>query len=117
MGCFPDDTANELGLMCSRQYHAGSFYLKDPAKSGLIEREKARYLWQQALDVGWLDSGAILPDDAAPAEQFIAAKRAAAGSASSLEAHRDRSAGWLEDGINGRVIHRMLCESHWYRGS
>lgn len=87
------------------------------AKSGVIGRDKAAQLRQQASQAGWLESGAILPDDATLAERFDAPKRAAAGPSSSLEPHRERITGWIEDGINGRVIHRVLCESHGYRGS
>lgn len=87
------------------------------AKSGLIGRQKARQLRQRASDEGWLKPGALLPDDATLAEVFDASKRAAAGPPSSLDTHRERIKGWLEDGVNGRVVHRVLSESHGYRGS
>jgi hypothetical protein len=87
------------------------------AKSGLIGRDKAAQLRQQASQAGWLEPGASLPDDATLAERFDAPKRAAAGPSSSLELHRERITSWIEDGINGRVIHRVLHDSHGYRGS
>ena len=87
------------------------------AKSGLVGRQKAGQLRAYASSKGWFEPGASLPDDATLAELFDAPKRAAAGPASSLEPHRDRIKQWVEDGINGRVVHRVLCESHGYRGS
>ncbi len=87
------------------------------AKSGLIGRHKAGQLRLRASEEGWLKPGVVLPDNAALAALFDAPKRAAAGPTSSLEFHRDRIKQWVEDGINGRVVHRVLTESHGYRGS
>ena len=36
---------------------------------------------------------------------------------SSVEPYREQIAQWVEEGINGRVIHRVLTQSHGYRGS
>ncbi len=87
------------------------------AKSGLVGRHKAGQLRLRASEEGWLKPGVVLPDNAALAALFDAPKRAAAGPTSSLEFHRDRIKQWVEDGINGRVVHRVLTESHGYRGS
>jgi transposase len=87
------------------------------AKGGLIGRQKAGLVRLRASNEGWLKPGAVLPDDATLAEVFDAPKRAAAGPPSSLEVHRERITGWVKDGINGRVVHRVLTESHGYTGS
>ena len=87
------------------------------ARSGLMGRLKAGQLRLLAVEKKWLEPGAVLPDDATLAELFDAPKRAAAGPSSSLEIHRDRIKQWVTDGINGRVVHRVLMESHGYRGS
>ena len=39
------------------------------------------------------------------------------GPESSLERHRHRVKQWIDSGINARVIHRALEESHGYTGS
>ena len=80
-------------------------------------RQKAGLLRAHALKEGWLTPGAKLPDDAALAAVFDAPKRQAAGPASSLEAHHELIKEWVEQQVNGRVIHRVLTESHGYRGS
>lgn len=87
------------------------------AKSGLMGRQKAGLLRARALKEGWLEPGVTLPDDATLATIFDAPKRQAAGPASSLEAHQEQIKEWVEQQVNGRVIHRALTESHGYRGS
>lgn len=34
------------------------------------------------------------------------------GPSSSLEMHRDQLKQWVGDGINGRMVHRVLMEAH-----
>ena len=87
------------------------------AKSGLMGREKVAQVRIQALNQGWLEPGAKLPDDATLAALFDQPKKKAAGPASTLEDHRERIEQWVEQKINGRVIHRVLCESNGYHGS
>jgi len=87
------------------------------AKSGLMGRQKAGLLRVRAVKEGWLESGAALPDDATLAAIFDTPKRQVAGPASSLEAHKEQIKEWVEQKVNGRVIHRTLSESHGYRGS
>ncbi len=75
-------------------------------------RLKAGQLRLLAIEKKWLEPGAALPDDATLTELFDALKRAAAGPSSSLERHRDRIKQWVIDGINRRVVHRVLMVSH-----
>ena len=86
------------------------------AKSGLMGRQKVAQLRLLALEKGWLEPGAALPDDVILVKLFDTPKRAAAGPSSSLEPHRDQIKQWVSDGINGRVVHRVLMEAHGYRG-
>jgi len=87
------------------------------AKSGLMGREKVALVRVRALEKGWLQADTKLPDDATLAAVFDQPKRQSAGPASSLEAHHKQIQEWVEQKINGRVIHRVLCESHGYHGS
>ena len=87
------------------------------ALRGLVGRQKARQIRSVATEQKWLEPDATLPDDATLATFFEAPKRAAAGPSSSLEAHRELLTQWVKEGINLRVIHRILNESHGYRGS
>jgi transposase len=87
------------------------------ALGGTIGRRKAAQLRGRALSEGWFEAGAKLPDDAALAAIFIAPKQSVSGPESSLESHRDRVRQWIDSGINARVIHRALEESHGYTGS
>jgi transposase len=87
------------------------------AKSGFIGRQKAGKLRCKAVEQGWLEPGAALPDDASLVALFDEPKCAAAGPVSTLAVHRDQVKQWVEQGVNGRVIHRVLTESHGYRGS
>ena len=52
-----------------------------------------------------------MPDDAILVELFDTPKKAAAGPSSSLETHRDQIKQWFSDGINGRVVYRVLMEA------
>jgi transposase len=88
------------------------------AKSGLMGRHKVADVRCRASPKGWATPGTQLPDDAT-LEAFFAAGAAhsTAGPSPSLEDHQERIKGWVEEGINGRVIHRVLHESHGFHGS
>ena len=87
------------------------------ALGGTMGRRKAAQLRCLAATEGWLTPGATLPDDATLAALFITPKQGTTGPTSKLEAHRNRITQWIESGINARVMHRALEESHGYRGS
>lgn len=87
------------------------------AKTGLMGRHKLAELRSRAQTEGWLLPGAVIPDDATLDAIFLAPRHSVAGPLSTLERHRERISGWVEDGINARVIHRVLCESHGFGGS
>ena len=87
------------------------------ALGGTIGRRKAAQLRCRASSEGWLDAGTKLPDDATLAAILGSATRSVSGPESSLEPHRQRVTQWIESGINARVIHRALDESHAYTGS
>jgi len=80
-------------------------------------RKKVATLRARASEQGWITPGATLPDDATLHEIFQRPKQQNAGPSSSLEPHRQRINDWVDEGINGRVIHRVLSESHSYSGS
>jgi len=87
------------------------------AKSGLMGRHKVAAVRCRASDKGWINSGTQLPDDATLEAFFSTLTRSKAGPPSSLENHEERITAWVEEGINGRVIHRVLTESHGFHGS
>ena len=79
-------------------------------------RRTAAHLRSVASERGWLTVEQAPPDDAMIAEGLVPAKRAAS-TVSSLEAHRDRIAAWLSQGISGVVIHTVLKREHGFAGS
>ena len=87
------------------------------ALGGTMGRRKAAQLRCKAATEGWLTPGASLPDDATLAALFITPKQGNTGPVSTLEVHRARIAQWVESGINARVMHRALEDSHGYQGS
>ena len=87
------------------------------ALGGTMGRRRAAQLRCFAVTEGWLTPGATLPDDATLAALFVTPKHGSSGPASTLHAHRERITQWIESGINVRVMHRTLEESHGYRGS
>ena len=89
---------------------------RDIARSGLMGRRTAASLRTLANERGWLAADLPVPDDAAIAEGLVPAKRAAT-TVSSLDAHRERIAAWLGQGVSGVVIHTVLKREHEYTGS
>ncbi len=89
------------------------------ARSGLVGRKKLAQLRRLALEAGWLDAQAPLPDDEALQARLTEActPRRAASTVSSLEVHRERIAAWFGQGIDGTVIHAALTREHGYTGS
>jgi len=78
------------------------------AKTGLMGRKKIAAFRCRASEEGWTSPGATLPDNATLHKIFQHPKQQTAGPSSSLELHRALITSWVEDGINGRVIHRVL---------
>ena len=89
---------------------------RDIARSGLMGRRTAASLRTLASERGWLAANQPVPDDAAIAEGLSPARRAAT-TVSSLEAHRERIARWLDQGVSGVVMHTVLKREHGYTGS
>ncbi|MCX5565676.1 IS21 family transposase [Alcaligenes phenolicus] len=86
------------------------------AQTKVLGRPKLAQLREQAVSHGWLEPDAPLPDDAVLAEVFGKTKRASS-TQSSLEAHRQRIAEWMQAGVGGPVILSHLQRSHGYTGS
>lgn len=85
-------------------------------KAGLMGRQKAAELRLLAEPTGWLDAASPLPDDAA-IEALFNKKKGGSGPTSSLEPHRERVKNWIEEGVSGVVMLRVLRQSHGYGGS
>jgi len=80
-------------------------------------RRTAAALRVLASGQGWLDTAALLPDDATIAGALAAPKRAST-TISSLEPLRDQMATWhAQEGVSGRVILAALKREHGYTGS
>ena len=73
---------------------------RDISRSGLMGRRTAASLRTLASARGWLAGDLAAPDDATIAEGLAPARRAAT-TVSSLEAHRERIAAWLGQGVSG----------------
>lgn len=89
------------------------------ARAGLIGRKKLAALRRLAEEAGWLDPAAALPEDDLLQTRLDAATPAkrATSTVSTLEAHRERIAAWLAQGVDGTVIHATLTRDHGYTGS
>ena len=83
---------------------------RDIARSGLLGRRTAASLRTLAAERGWLTATLAVPDDATIAEGLAPVKRAAT-TVSSLEAHRERIAAWLGQGVSRVVMHTVLSRS------
>ena len=65
---------------------------------------------------GWLDTQSPLPDDEAVAGALQPPKRAST-TVSSLQEHRAKVAGWVEQNVPGTAIHQALQRQHGWTGS
>lgn len=89
---------------------------RDIARARLMGRHKARQLRAVALERGWLEVGAALPEDAEIAAALGAARRAAS-TVSSVEPYRAVVERWIAQGVSGVAIHAALKRDHGYAGS
>ena len=89
---------------------------RDIADAKIMGRRKAAQWRALAQSHGWLDAQAPLPDDEAVAAALQPPKRAST-TVSSLEEHRTKVAGWVEQGVPGTAIHQALQRQHDWRGS
>jgi len=89
---------------------------RELARGRYMGRRKLGELRQLAAERGWLAPDAELPDDETIAAA-LGTPRRASSTVSGLEAHRDRIAAWLEQGIAGTTILAALRRNHGYAGS
>lgn len=89
---------------------------REIARSGVMGRPKAGAVRVMAIERGWLDAAAPLPDDEALAAVF-ASKPAPAPCVSTLAPFREQVTRWIETGTQGTTIHAALCRNHGYTGS
>lgn len=89
---------------------------RDIAHARLMGRHKAKQLRVVALERGWLEAGAALPEDAEIAAALGAARRARS-TISSVEPHRAIVERWVAQGVSGVAIHAALKRDHGYAGS
>ena len=89
---------------------------REIARGHYMGRHKLAALRALAAQHGWLDPQAPLPEDAQIAAA-LGAPRPAASTVSTLQAHRERIAGWLDQGVQGTTILGALRRNHGYQGS
>ena len=77
---------------------------RDIARARLMGRHKARQLRAVALERGWLEAGAALPEDAEIAAA-VGAVRRARSTISSVEPHRAIVERWVAQGVSGVAIY------------
>ncbi len=86
------------------------------ARSKSMGRRKLAALRELAATKGWLEPEVALPEDEAIAAALGEPKRART-TLSGLQAHRERIANWLEQGVSGTAILGALRRDHGYGGS
>jgi transposase len=89
---------------------------REIARGHYMGRAKLAALRKLADERGWLDTGTPLPEDAQIAAALGEPKQASS-TISTLEDHRERIAGWLDQGVNGATILAALRRNHGYQGS
>jgi len=89
---------------------------RDIKRARLMGRPKAAELRALAVDRGWLDAAAPLPEDAEIAAA-LGAHRRAASTISGLEPHRGIVERWFAQGVSGVAIHGVLKREHGFAGS
>lgn len=90
---------------------------RDIARARLMGRRKAKQLRAVALERGWLEAGAPLPEDAEIAAAVVGAARRACSTISSVEPYRAMVERWIAQGVSGVAIHAALKREHGYPGS
>ena len=91
--------------------------VREVARSGLMGRDKLGVLRTVALQHGWLDASAELPDDAKIAAAVSGGSQRASSTVSSVEPHREIVQRWFDAGVQGRAIHAALKREHAFTGS
>ena len=86
------------------------------ARTGLMGRRKLAAFRALSQQRGWLEPGAVLPEDAAIAAAVGQARRAST-TISHAEAFRELVAQWVVQGVSAVAIHAALCREHGYTGS
>jgi transposase len=86
------------------------------ARGGLMGRRKLAAFRALCQQRGWLEPGALLPEDAAIAAAVGQARRAST-TISSAEAFRELVARWMAQGVSAVAIHAALCREHGFTGS
>jgi len=89
---------------------------RDLARSGLLGRDRAATFRGLAQSQGWLEPGAVLPEDAAISALLGKAKRPAS-TVSAAEPWRAQIKAWDEQGVQGTTIHAALRRDHGFTGS
>ena len=89
---------------------------REIARAGLMGRPKCAAVRTVAGERGWLDPGAVLPDDEALAAVFTPSVRPTS-CVSSLEPFRAQIEQWAATGTQGTTIHAALRRQFGYAGS
>ncbi len=89
---------------------------RDIKRARLMGRPKAAELRAMAIERGWLDGAAPLPEDAEIAAA-LGAHRRAASTISGLEPRREIVERWFAQGVPGVAIHAVLRREHGFTGS
>lgn len=85
------------------------------AKAGLIGRHKAEQIRQAALDYGWLNADASIPDDEILAEILIKHSKETQVK-SPVRTYEVEIRQWTEQGIQASTIHQALQRKYGFKG-
>lgn len=84
------------------------------AREGLANRDKIRAIKKIAEENGWLSQGVILPDEKNLLDFFTAKK---IKNQPKVAPYTDAIEGWVKQGIQAKVIHRHLKDTHGFEGA
>jgi transposase len=85
------------------------------AKAGLIGRHKAEQIRQLAMEYGWLNSDALLPDDGVLSELLIKHNKQPHVK-SPVRDYEAEIREWTEQGIQASTIHQALQRKYSFKG-
>lgn len=91
--------------------------VREVARSGLMGRDKLSELRAVALQHGWLDAAADVPDDAMIVAALGQGRKVASSTICSVEPHRAVVKRWFDAGVQGRAIPAAHRREYAFAGS
>lgn len=90
---------------------------REIARQGLMGRVKVADFRALALNLGWLEPAAPLPDVQTIAQSLSTKSKRPASTVSKANPWRALIARWMDAGVEGKAIHAALVREHQFQGS